>query len=256
MRIAPLLSKDPELAFYLGHPNFHSENIFLEGNRGSSFVGWHCVWKGPLFAEVSSSAFVQVDGDDLTFNYPDKYKDLAEDESREINEKNVSTCSPSITYQAICQLMGSRQHPWIVRFRESIMKIQRLSFHALYLLIETQSCHNPVMVTIKKHRRWDMLGIDGSIAYAFTDEELKRQAYCADTFNAHQDFLDQISHLWLDVDGRATSAASILIALLLGRTPRKEAIPISSAHHAITLKVRRTDFTQQDGTYEDCKGKG
>ncbi|EEQ83751.1 phosphotransferase enzyme family protein [Blastomyces dermatitidis ER-3] len=193
IRIAPLLlPKDPTLvASYLSLPPFHSENIFLEGNRISSILGWQHVWAGPLFIEASPPALVKVNGDDLTLDYPDEYKNLAEDERREIDEKIaqsvlryayqkfVSRDVPQLDKLFSFDFAQIRALPiqlcvssWkdddIARFRESLMKIQR---------------------------RWDFLGIEGPIPYKFTDEELKRQADSADTFNRHQDFLDQISPL-------------------------------------------------------------
>ncbi|KKZ64622.1 hypothetical protein EMCG_09476 [[Emmonsia] crescens] len=193
MRIAPLLlPKDPELvASYLWHPFLHGENVFLEGNRISGIVGWQHAWAGPLFTEASPPAFVKINGDELTLEYPDNYKDLEEDKRREI-EQNVSQSVLRYAYQEFVSkdvpqlgklfafdFQQVRIYPirlcvnsWgtndITRFRESLMKIQR---------------------------RWDFLGLEGPIPYKFSDDELKGQADKAERFNKSEDFLDQISHL-------------------------------------------------------------
>ncbi|KLJ10348.1 hypothetical protein EMPG_14257 [Blastomyces silverae] len=193
MRIAPLLlPKDPELvASYLFHPHFHSENIFLKGNRISSILGWQHVWAGPSFTEASPPAFVKVDSDDLTLDYPDKYKDLAEDERREIDVK-ISQSVLRYAYQKFV----SRDVPQLDKlFSFDFQQIRVLPIRICVSSWEADDIARFRESLIKIQRRWDFLGIEGSIPYKFTDDELKRQADSADTFNRHQDFMDQISPL-------------------------------------------------------------
>ncbi|PGH17348.1 hypothetical protein AJ79_01232 [Helicocarpus griseus UAMH5409] len=193
MRIAPmLLPEDPELvASSLWNPHLHGDNVFLEGNRISAISGWNHTWAGPLFTEASPPAFVKIEGDGLTLEYPENYKDLEEDEKREIDKKvsqsvfryayqefvsmevpqldrlfNFEFCKIRAWPVSLCASSWGEDD--ICRFREGLMKIQR---------------------------RWEFLGIEGSIPYSFSDEELKAQADAATKFNETQDFLDMISHL-------------------------------------------------------------
>ncbi|KAK2812580.1 hypothetical protein FQN50_001224 [Emmonsiellopsis sp. PD_5] len=217
MRIAPqLMPNDPELvASTLWHANLHGDNIFLENNHISSIVGWQHAWVGPLFTEAVPPALVGVKGDTI-LEYPDNFQSLAEDERIDV-EKRIRDSVLRYAYEDFVgkeiprlhklfdfEFSAERTYPiklcggsWdedaVCIFRESLMKLQRLSsaHHPLSLLKSMYPLHSHA--DNQRHRRWEFLGIDGAIPYSFSDEELRKQASKAEQYNSQEDFMDMLS---------------------------------------------------------------